>query len=88
MSRSAWKSYIFSKNIRKNLTIDIFVKRKSFSYFLYRYEPILPYFSNFNFKIHSGKKIKKIRSNEFLICKKAGEFSFSRKPYFFPIKKK
>lgn len=88
MSRSSWKSYIFSKNIRKNLTIDTFLKKKIVSYFLYRHEPILPFFYNFNFKIHSGIKVKKVKMNEFSICKKAGEFSFSRKPYFFPIKKK
>lgn len=74
--------------MKKSLINDTFFKKKLISYFLFRHESILPFSYEFSFKVHSGIKLKKIKLNKFSIFKKAGEFSFSRKPYFFPIKKK
>lgn len=38
--------------------------------------------------IHKGYLYKKIYLNEFIIGYKLGEFSFTRKPFKYPIKKK
>lgn len=38
--------------------------------------------------IHKGNKYKRLRLNEFLVGRKLGEFSFTRKPFKYPIKKK
>jgi ribosomal protein S19 len=70
------------------LVRGVLAKRKVLSFFLFRCSPILPYFFDVGLKVHNGKYLKKARSGELVICRKAGEFAFSRKPYFFPIKKK
>jgi ribosomal protein S19 len=41
-----------------------------------------------SFKVHNGKALKKNKMSILHQLKKAGEFAFTRKPYFFPIKKK
>jgi ribosomal protein S19 len=38
--------------------------------------------------IHKGNKYNKIRITEFMVGHKLGEFSFTRKPFKYPIKKK
>ena len=38
--------------------------------------------------IHKGNKYRRIRLNKFMIGYKLGEFSFTRKPFKYPIKKK
>lgn len=88
MSRSVWKGFFFCKNIKKK-TIDLLLqKKKNISFFFFRNSTFLDKQHTFNFKVHNGKCLKK-QTNISLICsKKAGEFSFTRKPYFFPIKKK
>jgi ribosomal protein S19 len=38
--------------------------------------------------VNGGHTLKKIVVTSFHIHKKAGEFSFTRKPYFYPLRKK
>jgi len=38
--------------------------------------------------IHKGNKYRRLRLNKFMVGYKLGEFSFTRKPFKYPIKKK
>jgi ribosomal protein S19 len=41
-----------------------------------------------NLLVHKGFLYKKVQINEFLVGHKLGEFSVTRKPFKYPIKKK
>lgn len=43
---------------------------------------------DYNLFIHNGQNLKKLLVLSFNLNKKVGEFSFTRKPYFFPLRKK
>lgn len=45
-------------------------------------------FKNKYFKVHKGNSSRKLYINKYIIGKKFGEFSFSRKPFHFPFRKK
>ncbi len=44
--------------------------------------------TDYSILVHNGQNFKKILVSEFNINNKAGKFSFTRKPYFFPLRKK
>ncbi len=63
-------------------------KKESCSCLYSRDSAVIPFLKNLSFKVYNGKYLKKVRPHMFISCKKAGEFAFTRKPYFFPLKKK
>lgn len=88
MSRSAWKGFFICKNTKK-LLIKSFLKKKRFlSWFFLRNSNLLNTNVGQTFKVHNGKFLKKNKTSVLHQLKKAGEFAFTRKPYFFPLKKK
>lgn len=88
MSRSKKKSLYFCKNIKKNI-IELNLSNKFvYNTFFYRKSTLLNNFKFFNFKVYNGRYLKKIKNNKLNTLKKAGEFAFTRKPYFYPLKKK
>lgn len=89
MSRSKWKFSFFDKAIWKNIfKIKLKKKINIFKKIYSRSSSIPKIFVNSNVSIHKGKVFKKLNISKFLIGYKFGEFSFSRKPFFYPIKTK
>ena len=87
MARSRWKLNYFSKSIWRKISIvkknKRLKKRITFdrssnipSCFIFRY-----------FRVHKGRRGRSVYVNMFLIGKKFGEFSFTRKPFYYPAKK-
>lgn len=70
------------------MTSKILLEKKNKTPTYLRSTAILPRFSLLNFKVYNGKYLKKVKAGILLNFKKAGELAFTRKPYFFPIKKK
>lgn len=90
MARSSWKFKYFSKSIWRR--IIHFFKYKKFKYkkynFYERSSNIPDCFKNRFLKIHKGNTSRKLLVNKYNVGKKFGEFSFTRKPFHFPLKKK
>lgn len=84
MSRSQWKGPHLAE---KSLKI---LKRSKKSYdkiIISRNVEILPKFIEKTFKIHNGKKYTEILVTEEMVGHKFGEFSSTRKRFFFKKKK-
>jgi ribosomal protein S19 len=45
-------------------------------------------FLTFSAKVDGGKSLKKFQVSDFQIGRRLGEFALTRKPYFFPMRKK
>lgn len=90
MARSFWKFKFFSKSIWRR--IIHFYKVKKFKHkknnLFDRSSSIPECFKNRFFKIHKGNSSRKFFVNRYNIGKKFGEFSFTRKPFHFPLRKK
>lgn len=88
MARSSWKLSFFSKSIWRRI---IMLKKKKFfrkkKIFFDRSSVIPECFSFYYIQIHKGKKFRRLGINDFNIGYKFGEFSFTRKPYHFPLRK-
>lgn len=89
MARSRWKFLYFSNSVWKKIFL---VKRRSFRRYyktIYERSSNVPKCFKFLFiKIHKGNVFRKLWSAPYLEGFKFGEFSFTRKPYHFPLKKK
>ena len=44
-------------------------------------------FYNHSIRIHKGRRYRRLLVHKYVVGYKFGEFSFSRKPYHFPLKK-
>lgn len=90
MGRSSWKFQFFSKNLWRK--IFKFVRYRNLKYkkiLLYDRGSSIPNcFSGFSFNVHKGLGFRKLMVTKYNIGYKFGEFSFPRKPFHFPIKKK
>lgn len=90
MGRSSWKFKFFSKNLWRK--IFKFIKYRNLKYkktLLYDRRSSIPAcFTGFSFNIHKGFNFRKLMVNKYNVGYKFGEFSFSRKPFHFPLKKK
>jgi ribosomal protein S19 len=90
VARPVWKFSFFSKSIWRR--IIYFYKNGKFKYkknnFFERSSHIPLCFKNKYVKIHKGNSSRKFLVNKYVIGKKFGEFSFSRKPFHFPLRKK
>ena len=89
MSRSKWKMQYFSNFILRKIIIlkkknDF--KRKKFIFYN-RSSSIPNCFNNYYFRVHKGNIFRRIMINIFNVGYKFGEFSFTRKPFHYPLKK-
>lgn len=91
MARSRWKFLYFNNKLWK-----LSLKRK-----IRKRKGVIKNFNTFNkssciprsllysyMTVHKGNSTINKRINKFMIGKKFGEFVFTRKPFFFPPKKK
>ena len=97
MQKNLNKNFLSIKNknffflCRKTIQSLFFLKFKKkffFSFFLEKKSTIIQNFIKKKIKFYSGKRLKKIKINCFNSKNKAGELCSTRKPFFFPIKKK
>ena len=88
MARSRWKLNFFSKSIWRKI---YFLKKRRYfkkkKMFYDRSSTIPSCFSTYFMRIHKGTKSRKLLINMYNIGYKFGEFSYTRKPYHFPLKK-
>jgi len=89
MARSRWKLSYFSKNIWRKIVFykNIGVLRKRWKIFFDRSSTIPRCFSSHKIRIHKGKYSRKLLIHMYNVGFKFGEFSFTRKPFHFPLKK-
>lgn len=89
MARSRWKLIYFSNSIWKKIFL---VKRRSFKKYyktVYERSSYVPKcFKYLYIRVYNGRTFRKMWAMPYLNGFKFGEFSFTRKPYHFPLKKK
>jgi len=87
MARARWKLSYFSAGIWRKIKFlkkNNYVKRRIF----YDRSSTIPSCFYFNIiRVHKGKRYRRLLSTRYIVGKKFGEFSFTRKPYHFPPKK-
>lgn len=89
MARSKWKLNYFSKHIwRKFFFYKFFYKRPKTRFVYSRSSQIPNFFLNKFVRIHKGNFSNFLLIDNYNIGYKFGEFSFTRKPFHFPLKKK
>jgi len=90
MARSKWKSFFISKDIWRFLYFkksNVFLKKKK--KITFARNSILPSgLLNDYIIVHKGNIFKKLHATKYSIGYKLGEFSFTRKPFYYPIKEK
>jgi ribosomal protein S19 len=78
-----------TKEEAKQISLKIRSIKRSFKRFTdSRFLPIPINLTGFVLYIHKGNKYKRLRLTHLLVGFKLGEFSFTRKPFKYPIKKK
>ena len=87
MSRSIWKKSAFSPFLLKCLKNTLLKKKIKKKIFFARSSNIPSLFNKINLNIYNGNIFNKVLISEVMQKKKFGEFSISRKPFFFPKKK-
>lgn len=90
MARSRWKLiYLSSKVWRFLLKKKKQNQKGSKKLYLFDRSSAVPNcFINFNIFIHKGNSFKKLFFKKYFFGRKMGDFSFTKKPFFFPLKKK
>lgn len=93
MAKSKWKlltidrktiRFILYNRVKKTNVASRQTVLKNFSRSLNLPNPLI----GSNVLIHKGKIFKTLGVTKFNISYKTGEFSFTRKPFFFPVKEK
>jgi len=89
MARSRWKLSYFSFFLLRKIVIlkkkNYFPKRK---FIFYNRSSFIPScLKNNNFRVYKGNNFRRIVINWYNIGYKFGEFSFTRKPFHFPLRK-
>lgn len=88
MSRSKWKHNTTTHSILKKIKIS-FLKKLVLGRLVFTRNLIVPTeFEGSQYFIYNGIIFNRIRVNESLEGKKFGEFSTTKKPFFFPKKNK
>lgn len=91
MSRSKWK-FVFVKDfLYKNTFLKKLSKNKRIikRYVISNKATAIPNILLYSFlKIHKGNTTLNKRISKWMIGRKIGEFVFSKKPFYFPIKNK
>lgn len=89
MARSRWKFLFFKTSFWKNTFVKYFKKRKNVikKINITNKATSIPYIYLYTYLIiHKGNtKISK-KVNRWMIGRKVGEFTFTRKPFYFPVK--
>lgn len=89
MARSRWKLSFFSNFLWRKIVF--FKKKSNFKnkrFIFYNRSSNIPHcLMNNHFRIHKGNNFRRIIVNIYNIGYKFGEFSFTRKPFHFPLKK-
>jgi len=90
MARSRWKLVYFSSKVwRFFLKKNKKNKKTLKNLYLFDRSSTLPTsLINTNVFIHKGNSFKTLLFKKYFFGKKMGEFSFTKKPFFFPLKKK
>ena len=87
MARSRWKLSYFSRSIWRKI-VSVKKNKKIRKRIIFDRSSSIPNcFYHRNFRIHKGRRSRLLYINTFVIGKKFGEFSFTRKPFYFPSKK-
>lgn len=89
MARSRWKFFFYENNLWKFFFKKTYGNQKiEFSKKIYKKYSNIPHFLvNKDVNIHQGNSFLKKKINKWMIGHKFGKFIFTRKPFFFPIKK-
>jgi len=90
MARSKWKSFFFSKDIWRFIYFkkSNFLKKKKNKLTFSRHTNIPKELLGTYIIVHKGNIFKKLNVTKYCIGFKLGEFSFTRKPFYYPIKDK
>jgi len=88
MARSRWKLVYFEFNIWRKLRKAKKRRYLSSQSILFSRKSTIPaYFDSFVFLLDKGKLESRIAISELHVGYKFGEFSFTRKPYHFPMRR-
>lgn len=87
MARSRWKLNYFSRSVWRKIVGLKKNKKLRRRNFYDRSSTIPDCFFYCLIRIHKGRKNRKLLIENNVIGKKFGEFSFTRKPFYFPPKK-
>lgn len=87
MARSRWKLSYFSSSVWRKIIGLKKNKRLKRRIFYDRASTIPDCFFAHLIRIHKGKRNRKLIIDNKNIGKKFGEFSYTRKPFYFPTKK-
>lgn len=92
MSKSRWKLNFFNLfTYKKILLINLNLTNKNIMLAptLFNKSLVIPFFNNnIYYKVHKGNNFKFFQVNRLLTGYKFGNFCFTRKPFYFPKKKK
>jgi len=87
MARSRWKLNYFSQSVWRKI-VNIKKNKKLRKRIFYDRSSNVPdCFFSFLIRVHKGKRFRKILIDNFIVGKKFGEFSYTRKPFYFPAKR-
>jgi len=92
MARSRWKLAYFSDSTWRKIFFiknNFYLGIRNKNHYIYERSSFIP--SCFKFKtikIHKGRLARRLHIVPDMFTHKFGEFSFTRKPYHFPLKKK
>jgi ribosomal protein S19 len=87
LARSSYKGYWYCRRTVKQVFLNIIQRIKKPSFYLKRNTNIPNYLLPFTIRVESGLFNKKKILSNFMLGLKGGQFSFTRKPYFYPFKK-
>jgi len=87
MARSRWKLEYFSKSVWRKIVLLKKNKKLKRRIFYDRASSIPDCFFSRYIRIHKGKRNRNLLIDTFVIGKKFGEFSYTRKPFYFPAKR-
>lgn len=88
MARSRWKLVFFEKNIWKRIKRLRGVKADKENLFFYSRKSTIPdSLYNFIAQIHKGKNSRRLYLDSSKTGYKFGEFAFSRKPFYYPMRR-
>lgn len=87
MARSSWKFNYIINSSYKNIFLSKFKQLKKVNKIFSRSSSVLKHFLKKNVYIYKGNMFVKILFNRYCVGYKIGEFSVTRKPFSFPLKK-
>lgn len=91
MARSFWKFKFFSNSVWRKIFFlkkNLVFKRFNYKIIFERGSNIPLIFKNSIFKIHKGLGFRNLLITKLNVGAKFGEFGFTRKPFYFPFRKK